>query len=411
LFLGLALVGLYAVWRSDRALFALLATLLGTLSLALVFYLNFKFGYSINPEIEDRLLHEVRERDYFFVASFALWGLLCGLGLTLIWIRAAERMAGSRPYLASAPVLILALLPLALNASWAQRSGDYAARDWAYNLLVGVEPYGVLFTNGDNDTFPLWYLQEVEGIRRDVTVVVVQYLYTDWYPRQLQELSSPERQRPYEEVVAGLYPVPASAPATPILAADPDRLDAIVGGQTAADFTVPMRDVAVAYPSGTYLDRAQQLALTIIHDSIQERPVYFASTTGFMGQLGLADWGIRQGLASKLVPRAPEDAPPPGAVRIDDRYGGELFDYHRTRRLVDEVFSYRGLRDRDVWADRSTLNIPWHFYVLYVQLADAAIQLGEAEQSDTVQALLAEAEGFLITARGGRRGQVGEAAP
>jgi hypothetical protein len=60
-------------------------------------------------------------------------------------------------------VLALALIPLVLNWSYASPRGDYAARDWAYNLLQSVEPYGVLFTNGDNDTFPLWYLQEVEG--------------------------------------------------------------------------------------------------------------------------------------------------------------------------------------------------------------------------------------------------------
>ena len=56
--------------------------------------------------------------------------------------------------------------PALLNWSWASRRNDYAARDWAYNLLISVEPYGVLFTNGDNDTFPLWYVQEVEGIRQ-----------------------------------------------------------------------------------------------------------------------------------------------------------------------------------------------------------------------------------------------------
>ena len=70
---------------------------------------------------------------------------------------------------------LLALIPLVFNWSWASRRTDYSARDWAYNLLMSVEPYGILFTNGDNDTFPLWYLQETEGIRRDVTVVVTNY--------------------------------------------------------------------------------------------------------------------------------------------------------------------------------------------------------------------------------------------
>ena len=105
------------------------------------------------------------------------------------WKEAAQEV--SEGLKKTSPILALALIPLALNWSWATRTYDYAARDWAYNLLQSVEPYSVLFTNGDNDTFPLWYLQEVEGIRRDVTVIVTSYLNTDWYTKQLKDLTTP----------------------------------------------------------------------------------------------------------------------------------------------------------------------------------------------------------------------------
>jgi hypothetical protein len=158
-------------------------------------------------------MREVRERDYFFIASFHLWGFLVGMGLAGAWRWAAGRTPEKRTLALAAPVLFVALVPLVFNWAWADRSGDYSARDWGYNLLQSVEPYGIVFTNGDNDTFPLWYLQEVEGVRQDVTVIVVQYLYTQWYPRQLQYHTSPERQRVFRpEDDHGIYPVPPRPP-------------------------------------------------------------------------------------------------------------------------------------------------------------------------------------------------------
>src|SRR5207302_7200797 len=82
--------------------------------------------------------------------------------------------------------LVLALVPLVGNHLTASRGGEMLARDFAYDMLQSVEPYGILVTAGDNDTFPLWYAQEVEHIRQDVTVVNLSLANTDWYLRQLQ---------------------------------------------------------------------------------------------------------------------------------------------------------------------------------------------------------------------------------
>ena len=92
-----------------------------------------------------------------------------------------ERHDGRR----RAPILLFGLLPLVGNWRAASRAGEWATREWARDVLNSVEPYGILITGGDNDTFPLWYAQEVEGVRRDVTVAVTSLLNTDWYVRGL----------------------------------------------------------------------------------------------------------------------------------------------------------------------------------------------------------------------------------
>ena len=140
-------------------------------------------------ELRFRELHEVRERDYFFIVSFSVWGLWAGMGIATLWKEAAMELKASLAR--TVPILGLAFIPLVAHWSWASRADDYSARDRAYNLLMSVEPYGILFTNGDNDTFPLWYLQEVEGTRKDVTVIVTSYLNMPWYTKQLRDLTRP----------------------------------------------------------------------------------------------------------------------------------------------------------------------------------------------------------------------------
>jgi hypothetical protein len=405
LFLALGGLGLWATWRADRAHFVYLAVLAATLSFGLVYYLNFKYGYSLSPEVTDPALHEVRERDYFFVAGYLLWGVLAGTGLAWAWGALASISKSPRRWAVTSPVLAFAGLPLVLNWSWATRAGDYAARDWAYDLLMSVEPYAILFTNGDNDTFPLWYVQEVEGLRKDVTVVVGQYLLTTWYPKQLQEQTGPERQRRFEaDAVPGLYDE-RSIPSGPVTDMPPELMDQVVGSRLEEDVTVPFPTVAVTYPSGTLLDRSHQLALSFIHDSIDERPIYFASSGGMMNELGLTRWGVRHGLATKLVLRPRGDAPQEGWVVGSPEYGGETFDLDRSLRLYQDVYMYRGLKGRQLWADRSTLNIPWQYYAMSLQLSDVARKADV--DAATVEALRTDAAAFHLVSQGGARGTPG----
>jgi len=159
----------------------------------------------------------------------------------------------------------------------------------------------------------------------------------------------------------------------------------------------------VLYQADTYLDRGVRLALNIIHDSIEERPIYFSSNAGLMSDLGLRPWGVRHGLPSKLELRNLEEEGDSALFKTPDRLGGEWFDMERSLALVLDVYQYRGLKDREIWADHSTLNIPWHFYALHLQLAESIrAQGGDSALADS---LAVDADRFRVTADGGVRGR------
>ena len=195
LFAVLGLSGLWTLLRRDRRAGIAAGAMLFTLTLALIFYLNFRYGYSIYPDRQG-LEREVRERDYFFICSFAFFGTLVAAGLGA-WIRGVAeflqaRAPGRSGWLAGLPLLALALVPLLGNRVTATRAQEFAARDFARDLLESVEPYGILITAGDNDTFPLWFAQEVEGIRPDVTLANLSLMNTDWHLRQLRRRQIPD---------------------------------------------------------------------------------------------------------------------------------------------------------------------------------------------------------------------------
>jgi hypothetical protein len=236
-------------------------------------------------------------------------------------------------------------------------------------------------------------------VRQDVTVIVGQYLHTLWYPKQLQRLTAPGRQRPFvapERVT--LYQDPG-LPDAPISTAAGDVFDRVLGGTLPQNLDVAFPDIAVTYPAGILLDRGHRIALAIIRESYGKRPIYFATTGGMMGELGLHEWGVRHGLANKLVMLPHEQLDTLGFVQLPPELGAERFDVPRSLELYQNVYGYRGLKSRAIWPDRSTDNIPSQFYILALQMAEAVRRTGGSE--DLIAQFERDALEFRISANGG----------
>ncbi|MFH1373169.1 MAG: DUF2723 domain-containing protein [bacterium] len=193
-FVVLLLLGLFGIWevirrRAERGLSLLLLLLICTVGLVL--YMNFSDGTRQHPVTGADYI-EVRDRDYFFTPAFIFFGLVIGIGAAIAvqYIReASARFSAAPRRVIVTSSLVLFLLPvfaLAGNYNRCDRSRNFFPLDYAFNLLDSAEPNAIMFTYGDNDTFPLWCAQEVYGIRRDVRVVNLSLANGKWYIKQVQ---------------------------------------------------------------------------------------------------------------------------------------------------------------------------------------------------------------------------------
>ena len=413
LIVALGLLGMRTYWRADRVSAAYLITLFLTLSAGLVVYLNFKYGFAIGwsrfPQPE---MHEVRERDYFFLIGFSVWGLWAGVGVAALWQRFAAVLAPhfKRAHLAAAPVLCLASFPLALNWSWASRADDFTARDWAYNILIGVEPYGVLFTNGDNDTFPLWYLQEVEGIRRDVTVMVTSYLNTPWYVKQLRDLTQPCPpgiqaaddptriicQRPFrrEDLPQSLIAAGAAetvrAPTSSAVPLNDAQIEQISASAfvTRERMTYSAGNLQPTIEAGTPMLPADTFVAAIIQATLGHRPVHFMASSPALAKLGLTSYSIRQGLTMRINNGPVAESFADGIIKLSATpfiaAGGAYVDLPRTETLVSQAFEVRGrvMKADSPWVDRATLSVPLQYASVHYAAAEAYLRTGDEQLAD-----------------------------
>jgi hypothetical protein len=392
MYLVLGLVGGYVHYQRDRRSFWYFGSLMFTMTLALIYYLNFKYGASQSPELSG-VNREVRDRDYFYLWSFSAWGVWAALGLIGVWDSVASlidretvtegRETYERPtrrgLMIASPLLALALIPLFTNWTTASRAGQTDTADFAKDLLNSVEPYGVLVTVGDNDTFPLWYAQEVEHVRQDVVVANTSLLNTDWYTRQLIRRPVYEYDKAAGPAVYrnGTWKKPVGPPLH-MTQTQADSVPAYIqldrpmvfqGGPVKATID-PQR---LSIPG--VLQRADIFVLRMIADSWNDRPLYLSRTSAGYGQeLGLGSYMLTQGLATKLF--VPPGVPSKDTLQVP---GAGWIDLARTKALWDTVFvAPKSLATRRDWVDRPSVGIPYLYVATGLMLSEVLQATGDS---------------------------------
>jgi hypothetical protein len=367
LFTALGTLGFDEARRRDRGIAWLLGTLWLVTGLGLVVYMNFKPGFSLfwdqYPKFDQ---HEVRERDYFFTVSFQVWGLLAGVGLAraFAWWRT---LVGGR--WATGAAAAVALLPFVLNFSTASRrhgADATAARDFAYNLLQSVEPYGILFSYGDNDTFPVWYLQEVEGVRQDVTLINLSLAALDWYVRQI--VSRPTRPFDSGRAPAAYRALAPPGPPGPPLRLTREEIDQLQPVRVGEGNIFSAGGLQLPIPAGKIFQVRDLVILYTLAASLPARSVSFGVNSGRGSWLGLDPHLVLEGLAYRVFPGRPDTV-----KRYVAGIQGTMVDPRRTTLLVDSVFHFGRLLEADVAAlDPAARQVATSFSIPFLELGNAA---------------------------------------
>ena len=293
----LGIFGLYAHFSSDwkRALSVL--TLFLATGLMIIIYLN---QYDPQP----------RERDYSYVGSFFAFSIWIGIGLSSILYKIKNSFENSNiATFISIPIIALTFLAMPINMlatdyNEHDRSKNYVAWDYGYNLLNSCESNAILFTNGDNDTFPLWYLQEVEGIRKDVKVVNLSLLNTGWYIEQLMnqepKLELNFNHKEFKNDIYNIEPYSATE-ATFYLCSQ--LYDGEYWENLSCQISINNEDISFNLSPtliGKLLRVQDYMILEIIKNIGTSKPIYFAATVSDFNQIGLQNYLSMEGMTYRV---------------------------------------------------------------------------------------------------------------
>jgi len=390
------LLGLLFHFRHDwRRALSVLALFILT-GLAIIFYLN-------------QTPFQPRERDYAYVGSFFAYAIWIGLGGTAL-IEILKETIGKNKFATYGTLAVMfAAVPAWMayqNYPSHDRSERFVARDYAYNLLNSVEPYAMIFTNGDNDTFPLWYLQEVEGIRTDVRVVNLSLLNTDWYIKQMRDRQTHEslplpitfdddevRQitTRFEPHNPGNFTIPVDKDflnrvfEEGIDGFGPDELSPMMRNQvkSAVPFSIPVEeldDELTWYLEGRFagtdgqgnerffLQAQDIMVIELLQQNQWVRPIYFANTVSRDGQLGLQNYFQFEGKAFRVVPKHREAG----------QFGYIDPEVHKERL---RNFQFNNWNSPTVYFDENIRRMLSNYRFGFTQLADIYIREGDYEEA------------------------------
>ncbi len=341
-FFWLGLRGTIAHRKADRSGWWLLFALWGVTGLGLMAYMNFKPGFSLGYDQFPRgEQHEVRDRDYFFVISFIVWGCWAAMALADLSRQAAEWLQRFGRAAWAPALFLVALIPPIANFKDADRGHGGDARlagDFAYDLLNSVPPYGVLFTFGDNDTFPLWWAQEVAGIRQDVRVVCLALSRTDWYVRQLRD--NPERA--FDPATAAPYwrAYPAVKPTWPLHTMTDKDIAAAVPQILGQSVTLMFGPYQTRLDSNSVVYTEDFVSIRLIQQNFGRRPIAWGLTSGGK-YYGLEPLLVQRGIGIHLEKQLPDTTDRNLDFR---RLFGATLDVEATRALAFDNYRYADLR-------------------------------------------------------------------
>ena len=329
----------------------------------------------------DAVHMEVRERDYFYTPAFIFMSLILGIGAGILVLTCATgAYAAFASPVAAVLVLVSFLVPCISNYKEHDRSGLWVPWDYAYNLLNSCRPNAILFTNGDNDTFPLWFAQEVAGIRKDVRVVNLSLGNTDWYIKQMLD-NEPVLKLSYDKKTIDSDMVldnsSASNPnhqvstwvknAERLMPQLKARIDQMEGQELSAADSAKLLQFKVHYQVwDAFVDWANRtrssMMLTqhklVIDLALQnmDKPIEISTTVGTSNFMGLEKYMVQEGMVYNFV-------------KGDLEPKRNAFDAAYTASLIDSVYKFRGLGDGTAFINSETERLLSSYVSLYLQIS------------------------------------------
>lgn len=379
-----------------------------------VFLLFFMTGLAIVLYLNQTPL-QPRERDYAYAGSFYAYAIWIGIGVLGVY-EALKKFLSDRNAAGVASGLTLVLVPMIMAAqNWDDhdRSGRYTCRDFGSNYLNTCAPNAIIFTNGDNDTFPLWYNQDVEGVRLDVRVCNLSYFQTDWYIDQMKRkayqsdplpvsfghdsyvqgkrdiiyLMEDPRVKGAVELKQAIDFVKDDNPRTKLEQAEgaayipSKKLYMVVDKEAVKRYkAVPEKDydkivdtLKIDFGSRHYITKDELMVLDMIAHNNWERPLYWAITVGRDKYLNLQDYFQLEGFAYRLVP-----------IKTEASDGGLNVGRVDSKAMYESVmnkFKWGNMNSPKVYIDENNSRMMMNIRNTFNRLAEQLNEEGQPEKA------------------------------